>query len=98
MRSLGVTYEQVEQALTQFGVNTGGGFTDQHAREYLIRNIGRTTNLDDLRGVVVAQVNSGPVFLRQVATVEFAPKVKRGEAGFMGKPGRHRIRREAAQR
>jgi hypothetical protein len=22
-----------------------GGFTDQHAREYLIRNIGRTTNL-----------------------------------------------------
>ncbi len=86
LRSLGVTYEQVEQALTQFGVNTGGGFTDQHAREYLIRNIGRTTNLDDLRGVVVAQVNGGPVFLRQVATVEFAPKVKRGEAGFMGKP------------
>src|SRR5918993_962437 len=86
LRSLGVTYEQVEQALTQFGVNTGGGFTDQHSREYLIRNIGRTTNLDDLRSVVVAQVNGGPVFLRQVATVEFAPKVKRGEAGFMGKP------------
>jgi heavy-metal exporter, HME family len=86
LRSLGVTYEQIEQALTQFGVNTGGGFTDQHSREYLIRNIGRTTNLDDLRSVVVAQVNGGPVFLRQVATVEFAPKVKRGEAGYMGKP------------
>ena len=86
LRSLGVTYEQVEQALTQFGVNTGGGFTDQHSREYLIRNIGRTTNLDDLRSVVVAQVNGGPVFLRQVATVEFAPKVKRGEAGYMGTP------------
>ena len=86
LRSLGVTYEQVEQALTQFGVNTGGGFTDQHSREYLIRNIGRTTNLDDLRSVVVAQVNGGPVFLRQVASVEFAPKVKRGDAGYMGKP------------
>jgi heavy-metal exporter, HME family len=86
LRSLGVTYEQVEQALTQFGVNTGGGFTDQHSREYLIRNIGRTTSLDDLRSVVVAQVNGGPVLLRQVAAVEFAPKVKRGEAGYMGKP------------
>ena len=86
LRSLGVTYEQVQQALTQFGVNTGGGFTDQNAREYLIRNIGRTTNLDDLRNVVVAQVNGGPVYLRQIATVEFAPKVKRGEAGFMGAP------------
>lgn len=86
LRSLGVTYEQVEQALNQFGVNTGGGFTDQNAREYLIRNIGRTTNLDDLRNVVVAQVNGGPVYLKQVAAVEFAPKVKRGEAGYMGKP------------
>ena len=86
LRSLGVTYEQVQTALNQFGVNTGGGFTDQHAREYLIRNIGRTTSLDDLRNVVVAQVNGGPVYLRQVAEVTFAPKVKRGEAGFMGQP------------
>jgi HME family heavy-metal exporter len=86
LRALGVTYEQVERALTQFGVNTGGGFTDQNAREYLIRNIGRTTELDDLRNVVVAQANGGPVYLRQVATVDFAAKVKRGEAGYMGKP------------
>jgi HME family heavy-metal exporter len=86
LRALGVTYEQVEKALAQFGVNTGGGFTDQHSREYLIRNIGRTTSLDDLRNVVVARVDAGPVFLRQVATVEFAPKVKRGDAGYMGKP------------
>ncbi len=86
LRSLGVTYEQVEQALTQFGVNTGGGFTDQHSREYLIRNIGRTTSLDDLRSVVVAQVSGAPVYLRQVAAIDFAPKVKRGEAGYMGKP------------
>src|SRR5215204_7716643 len=33
LRALGVTYEQVEKALTQFGVNTGGGFTDQYSRE-----------------------------------------------------------------
>jgi HME family heavy-metal exporter len=86
LRALGVTYEQVEKALAQFGVNTGGGFTDQHSREYLIRNIGRTTSLEDMRSVVVATVNKGPVYLRQVATLEFAPKFKRGEAGYMGNP------------
>jgi heavy-metal exporter, HME family len=86
LRALGVTYEQVEKALAQFGVNTGGGFTDQHSREYLIRNIGRTTSLEDMRSVVVATVNKGPVYLRQVATIEFAPKFKRGEAGYMGSP------------
>jgi heavy-metal exporter, HME family len=86
LRALGVTYEQVEKALSQFGVNTGGGFTDLHSREYLISNIGRTTNLDDLRGIVVAKVEERPVFLHQVADVAFAPKIKRGDAGYQGKP------------
>jgi HME family heavy-metal exporter len=86
LRALGVTYEQVEKALAQFGVNTGGGFTDQHSREYLIRNIGRTTSLEDLRSVVVATVNERPVYLRQLANVDFAPRVKRGDAGYMGNP------------
>src|SRR5215510_4752337 len=86
LRALGVSYEQVEKALAQFGVNTGGGFTDQYSREYLIRNIGRTTSLDDMRSVVVATVDNRPIYLRQLATIEFAPKVKRGDAGYMGKP------------
>lgn len=84
LRALNLTYEQVEKALAQFGTNAGGGFTDQYSREYLIRNIGRTTSLEDLRNVVVARMNGGPIYLWQVATVEFAPKVKRGDSGYMG--------------
>ncbi len=86
LRALGVTYAQLEAALAQFGTNTGGGFTDQYAREYLIRNLGRTMNLDDLRNMVVATVGGRPISLRQVAEVSFAPKVKRGDAGYMGAP------------
>ena len=86
IRALGLTYDQITRALTQFGVNAGGGFTDQHAREYLIRNIGRTTSLDDLRSLVVANTAKGPVYLRQVAEVGLAARTKRGDAGYMGKP------------
>jgi HME family heavy-metal exporter len=90
LRALGVNYEQVQKALAQFGTNSGGGFTDLHSREYLIRNIGRTTSLEDLRNIVVAKSANGPdgrpVYLKQVATVEFAPKVKRGDSGYMAKP------------
>ena len=86
MRALGITYEQLEASLAQFGTNTGGGFTDLHSREYLIRNIGRTTSLEDLRSIVVAKVDQRPVYLWQVAAVEFAPKVRRGDGGYMGKP------------
>ncbi|CEJ13053.1 Cobalt-zinc-cadmium resistance protein CzcA [bacterium YEK0313] len=86
MRALGVTQAQLETALAQFGVNSGGGFTDQHAREFLIRNIGRTTSLDDLRQVVVATVGSRPVYLHQIADVSFGARQRRGDVGFMGRP------------
>lgn len=86
LRAYGVSLEQVEKALSQFGANTGGGFTDQYNREFLIRNVGRTRSLDDLGSIVVATVAGQPVALRQVAEVSYAAKVKRGEAGFQGEP------------
>jgi CzcA family heavy metal efflux pump len=86
LRAFGVTLDQLETALAQFGTNSGGGFTDQYAREFLIRNIGQTTRLDDLRALVVTGTGAGAVTLRQIAEVTHAPRLKRGEAGYMGRP------------
>jgi HME family heavy-metal exporter len=86
MRALRVSYDQLERALSQFGANTAGGFTDQYSREFLIRNVGRTRSLEDLRSLVVATVDNRAIQLRQVAEVDFAARLKRGEAGYMGKP------------
>src|SRR5918994_4687088 len=73
LQALEVTHEQVELAVTRFGTNTGGGFVDQHGREYLIRNVGLTKRLDDLRNTVIVHRAGQPVLLRQVAEVAFAP-------------------------
>jgi heavy-metal exporter, HME family len=86
MQALDVTPEQIEQAITRFGTNTGGGFVDQAGREYLIRNVGLTKRLDDLANTVVTYRDNQPVLLKQVAAVEFAPRVKRGDAGYRGAP------------
>ncbi len=86
MQALEVTHEQIETAVTRFGTNTGGGFVDQHGREYLIRNVGVTKRLEDLRNTVVVHRQGQPIFLHQVAGVDFAPRVKRGDAGYQGKP------------
>lgn len=84
MQRLQITPNMIEEALSQFGTNAGGGFIDQHAREYLIRNIGRTTRLKDLRNLTVVVRGQQSILLRQVASVDFAPRVKRGDAGYMG--------------
>ena len=84
LRALGVTLAEVEAAITSFGANTGGGFTDQYAREFLIRNIGSTLSLEDLRKVVVQSDGRRSILLHQVADVGFGARLKRGEAGYMG--------------
>ena len=86
MTAAGVKLADVETALRSFGVNTGGGFVDQYEQEYLIRNVARTTRIDDLRQLVIADNANGPVRLSQVAAVDFAAAFRRGEAGYNGAP------------
>lgn len=86
MAALGVTVENLEEALKGFSANTSGGFLELNSREYLIRNIGRTTRIEDLQRLPVAYRNNQPISLSQVASVAFAPAIKRGDAGYNGKP------------
>jgi HME family heavy-metal exporter len=85
MQGLDVTYDQVEAAVARFGTNTAGGFVDQQSREYLIRNVGVTRRLEDLGDTAIAYRQGQPVLLRQVASVDFAARAKRGDAGYRGK-------------
>lgn len=86
LKALGVEREKLESALKDFGANTSGGFLESQGREYLIRQIGRTTRIEDLQNLVVTVKNGQPILLKQVATVVLAPAIKRGDAGFGGKP------------
>ncbi|WP_286192425.1 efflux RND transporter permease subunit, partial [Roseomonas genomospecies 6] len=86
LHDLEITTDELVKALQQFSANTGGGFIDQHSQEYLIRNIGRTTRLEDLRNLVVAYKTGQPILLHQIAAVDFAARMKRGDAGVNGKP------------
>ncbi|GJE15422.1 efflux RND transporter permease subunit [Methylobacterium marchantiae] len=85
MRALGVTDEALARALQNYGGNAGGGYSETGGREVLIRALGRTTDLDDLRNLVVT-TPGGPVYLRQVADIAFGARPKRGDGGFMGQP------------
>lgn len=86
MAELGITHEQMEAALKGYSSNTSGGFLELNGREYLIRNLGRTSLLDDLKNLALTARNGQAILMRQIAEVTFAPALKRGDAGFEGKP------------
>ena len=86
MQQLAIDLDRIEKALENFAANTSGGFLEQQAKEYLIRNLGRTSRLADLQNLAVGAKNGQPVLLRQVAEVKFAAAVKRGDASYNAAP------------
>ena len=86
MAELGLSILQIEDALKGYSANTSGGFLESNNREYLIRHIGRTSSLEDLKNIAVSSRNGQPILLKQVADVTFAPAVRRGDAGYEGGP------------
>ena len=86
MQQLDIDLDQIEKALKNFAANTSGGFLEQQAKEYLIRNIGRTSRLADLQHLAVGTKNGQPILLRQVAEVKYAAAVKRGDASYNAVP------------
>ena len=86
MSNLGVSIEEIATSIEVFSRNAGGGFIDQNDREYLVRNIGRTTSISDLRELTVAIRYARNIRLDQAASIGFGARTKRGEAGFQGKP------------
>ena len=86
LQRLGISLEHLETSLKNYAANSSGGFLEAQSQEYLIRNIGRTSKLEQLENLALDYRNGVPILLKQVATVGFAARVKRGDASFMGKP------------
>ncbi|MBI4291849.1 MAG: efflux RND transporter permease subunit [Betaproteobacteria bacterium] len=86
MRLLGIDLEKMENALKNYAANTSGGFLEQSAKEYLIRNIGRSSRLSDLHNLALGAKGGQPILLNQVAEVKYAPAVKRGDASYNAAP------------
>ncbi|MBI3445231.1 MAG: efflux RND transporter permease subunit, partial [Magnetospirillum sp.] len=86
LSALGLSFADLEKALAGFAKNSTGGFLEQRASEFLIRNLGQTIQLDDLRNTVVAWRNNAPVTVDQVADVRFGPGIKRGDASINASP------------
>lgn len=82
MMELGVGLDQIEAAVRGFAANTSGGFLELNGREYLIRHLGRSARLEDLKNLALTARSGQPILLRQVADVGFAAAIKRGDGGF----------------
>ena len=86
LATLGLSLKDVEQAVGASNENTSGGYLEAQSQEYLIRNLGRLRNPEQLLNTVVATHNGVPVLLKEVGSVGVGTLVKRGDGSVNGKP------------
>ncbi len=80
-----ITVADIEKALKEGNENAAGGFISTGVAEYNVRALGRFTNIEDIRNVVVATNNSIPVYLKDVADVTDSYAITRGIVSRNGK-------------
>lgn len=74
----GLTFNEVVEAVERSNRNVGGGYTEQNSQMLLVRGIGRTVNIDQIRNIVVTAREGVPIRVQDVAAVEIGHEVRRG--------------------
>ena len=78
LRHYDLTLAQVDRAIASNNANASGNILPLHAEQYLIRGVGLIQTLDDIRNIVLKELDGIPIFVRDVARVEFGTEVRQG--------------------
>ncbi|MDO9319593.1 MAG: CusA/CzcA family heavy metal efflux RND transporter [Gammaproteobacteria bacterium] len=78
--SFGLDSGDLFDALQRDNSNRGTGFIERNGSQLLMRMPGQAETLEDLRNIVIAQRDSVPVRVRDVATVEVGEELRSGAA------------------
>jgi CzcA family heavy metal efflux pump len=82
----GLTLEQVIEAVKASNANASGGFLERPNEEFLIRGRARVHSPEDIGNSVVAVRDRTPILVKNVASVQVGPALRRGDGGFNMQP------------
>jgi CzcA family heavy metal efflux pump len=86
MKAFGVSLTELLEASQQANGNSAGGFLNEYGNEYIVRGVGRTTDLEELGKSVIKTTERGTIKLEDVATLTIGPAPKIGDGSLRGDP------------
>lgn len=86
MKHFNVSLPELLKASEETSLNASGGFLNEYHNEYVIRGIGRTTDLDALGKGLIKKVNGKPITIGDVAEVTIGAAIKIGDGALRGEP------------
>jgi CzcA family heavy metal efflux pump len=86
MRYYNISLNELLAAAQQANRNAAGGFMREYSNEYIVRGIGRTSDLSELGRSLIKTVKGTPVKIEDVATINIGAAVKIGDGSYKGIP------------
>lgn len=81
-----ISLDELLTAAREANSNAAGGFMNEYSNEYILRGIGRTSDLGDLGRSVIKTVGGVPVKIEDVATIQIGAANKIGDGALRGQP------------
>ncbi len=86
MGAFGVSLTELVAACKEANGNSSGGFLNEYGNEYIVRGMGRTSDLTELGKSVIKTTAQGVVKIEDVAVLQIAAAPKIGDGSLNGEP------------
>src|SRR5262245_38375731 len=74
----GLTFDEVVRAAQENNRNVGAGMVREGTQSVLVQGLGRTTNIEQIKGIVITAKDGVPIRLGDVGEVTIGSEIRRG--------------------
>ncbi|MDB4582305.1 CusA/CzcA family heavy metal efflux RND transporter [Draconibacterium sp.] len=85
LRLFNIGISEVFDAIGSNNSVSGGNFLEHNGEQFIIRGLGQINKIDDIKNIIITNVDNKPVFVRDVATVETGTQIRQGGVTQDGK-------------
>ncbi|MCK9393997.1 MAG: CusA/CzcA family heavy metal efflux RND transporter [Methylobacter sp.] len=85
LASYGLTLQDIVTALDRNNNNVGAGYIEKRGEQYLIRAPGQVHSMEDMRNIILGNVEGVPIRIRDVGEVEIGRELRTGAATENGR-------------
>ncbi|MCG8805781.1 CusA/CzcA family heavy metal efflux RND transporter [Tenacibaculum finnmarkense] len=79
LQTLGVSINEVLEALSKNNQNTGGAYIDKNPKAYFIRSQGLIQNSQDIQNIVIKNTQNGtPILIKDIGKVQLGSAIRYG--------------------
>ncbi len=81
LNSLGISELDVYNAVGKSNINIGGDVIVDNSQAYVVRGIGLLNNINEIKNIIIQNINGIPVLIKDVADVEISNQPRLGQVG-----------------